>query len=199
MYFYLYMIVDVYSRKIVGWEVHSMESAELGASLVHKAVMSEGCLLDPPVLHTDNGSPQKGFTMKAKLETLGVTPSFSRPRVSNDNPYSESLFRTFKYRPEYPVKGFENIDAAPQWVDRFVGWYNDEHRHSAIRYATPSQRHKGEDIEILANRHRVYQKAKKRRKERWSGSIRIWEPITEVWLNCPKDAETNVSALSKAA
>jgi transposase InsO family protein len=199
MYFYLYMIVDVYSRKIVGWEVHPMESAELGASLVHKAVMSEGCLLDPPVLHADNGSPQKGFTMKAKLEALGVTPSYSRPRVSNDNPYSESLFRTFKYRPEYPVKGFENIDAARQWVGRFVGWYNDEHRHSAIRYVTPSQRHKGEDIEILANRHRVYKKAKKYRKERWSGSTRNWEPITEVWLNCPKDAETNVSALLRAA
>lgn len=199
MFFYLYMIMDVYSRKIVGWEVHPMESADLGASLLHKAVMSEGCLLAPPVLHADNGSPQKGFTMKAKLEALGVTPSYSRPRVSNDNPYSESLFRTFKYRPEYPVKGFNSIEAARQWVSHFVGWYNDEHFHSAIRYVTPSQRHKGEDIEILANRHRVYQKAKQRRHERWSGSTRNWEPITEVWLNCPKQAETDVSALSKAA
>jgi putative transposase len=161
--------------------------------------MSEGCLLEPPVLHADNGGPQKGFTMKAKLEALGVTPSYSRPRVSNDNPYSESLFRTVKYRPEYPVKGFESIEVARQWVGRFVAWYNDEHRHSAIRYVTPSQRHKGEDIEILANRNRVYQKAKQRRHERWSRSTRNWEPITEVWLNCPKDAETNVSALSKAA
>ena len=166
MYFYLYMIVDIYSRKIVGWEVHPMESAELGASLVHKAVISEGCLLDPPVLHADNGGPQKGFTMKAKLEALGVTPSYSRPRVSNDNPYSESLFRTIKYRPEYPVKGFGSIEVARRWVGRFVKWYNDDHRHSAIRYVTPSQRHKGEDIEILANRHRVYQKAKQHRKER---------------------------------
>jgi putative transposase len=199
MFFYLYMIMDVYSRKIVGWEVHPMESAELGASLVHKAVMSEGCLLDPPVLHADNGSPQKGFTMKAKLEALGVTPSYSRPRVSNDNPYSESLFRTFKYRPEYPVKGFDSIEVAQQWVGCFVKWYNDEHRHSAIRYVTPSQRHNGEDIEILTNRHQVYQKAKQRRKERWSGSTRNWEPIAKVWLNCPKEAETNVSALSKAA
>jgi len=199
MFFYLYMIMDIYSRKIVGWEVHPMESAELGAALVHKAVLSEGCLLDPPVLHADNGGPQKGFTMKAKLEALGVTPSYSRPRVSNDNPYSESLFRTFKYRPEYPVKGFESIEAARQWVGRFVGWYNDEHRHSAIRYVTPSQRHKGEDIRILSHRHRVYQQAKQRRQNRWSGSTRNWEPIKEVWLNCPKDAETSVSALSKAA
>jgi putative transposase len=199
MFFYLYMIMDVYSRKIVGWEVHPMESAELGAALVHKAILSEGCLLDPPVLHADNGGPQKGFTMKAKLEALGVTPSYSRPRVSNDNPYSESLFRTFKYRPEYPVKGFASIDAARQWTDRFVGWYNNEHRHSAIRYVTPSQRHKGEDIRILSHRHQVYQQAKQRRQNRWSGSTRNWEPIKEVWLNCPKDAETSVSALSKAA
>jgi transposase InsO family protein len=199
MFFYLYMIMDVYSRKIVGWEVHSMESAELGASLVHKAVMSERCLLDPPVLHADNGGPQKGFTMKAKLEALGVTPSYSRPRVSNDNPYSESLFRTFKYRPEYPSKGFASIDVARQWVGCFVRWYNDEHLHSAIRYVTPCQRHTGEDIEILANRHIVYKKAKQRHKERWSGSTRNWDPVTEVWLNCPKNAENSVSALSKAA
>ena len=199
MFFYLYMIMDVYSRKVVGWEVHPMESAELSASLIHKAILSEGCLLDPPVLHADNGGPQKGFSMKAKLEALGVTPSYSRPRVSNDNPYSESLFRTFKYRPEYPVKGFESIKAARRWVGRFVNWYNDEHRHSAIRYVTPSQRHMGEDIKILAHRHRVYQQAKQRRQDRWSGSTRNWEPISEVWLNCPKDAQSNVSAISKAA
>jgi transposase InsO family protein len=105
MFFYLYMIMDVYSRKVVAWEVHPMENAELAADLLHKAVLSERCVLNPPVLHADNGGPQKGFTMKAKLEALGVTPSYSRPRVSNDNPYSEALFRTFKYRPQYPVKG----------------------------------------------------------------------------------------------
>ena len=108
--------MDIYSRKIVGWEVHPVESAELAAALVHKAVVSERCLLNPPVLHADNGSPQKGFTMKAKLDALGVTPSYSRPQTSNDNRYSESLFRTFKYRPEYPMKGFDNINAARQWV-----------------------------------------------------------------------------------
>ena len=199
MFFYLYMIMDVYSRKVVAWEVHPMESADLGASLLHKAILSEGCLLDPPVLHADNGGPQKGFTMKAKLEALGVTPSYSRPRVSNDNPYSESLFRTFKYRPKYPVKGFKSIEATRQWVSRFAKWYNEEHRHSAIRFVTPSQRHGKEDIKILANRRRVYHMAKQRRQDRWSGSTRNWEPIEEVWLNGPKDAENNVSMLSKAA
>jgi len=118
MYFYLYMIVDIYSRKIVGWEVNPVETAKLAAKLLHKAILAEGCLLNPPVLHADNGGPQKGFTMRAKLEALGVTPSYSRPRVSNDNPYSESLFRTCKYRPEYPVKGFDSIDAARKWVKK---------------------------------------------------------------------------------
>lgn len=199
LFFYLYMIMDIYSRKVVAWEVHPLESAELAATLVHKAVLSEGCLLDPPVLHADNGGPQKGFTLKAKLEALGVTPSYSRPRVSNDNPYSESLFRTFKYRPEYPVKGFESINAAREWVSDFVKWYNGEHRHSAIRYVTPDQRHKGEDLNILAKRRRVYRKARESRPERWSRSVRNWQPIEKVWLNCPKEAETQASALSKAA
>jgi transposase InsO family protein len=199
MFFYLYMIMDVYSRKVVAWEVHPMENAELAADLLHKAVLSERCVLNPPVLHADNGGPQKGFTMKAKLEALGVTPSYSRPRVSNDNPYSESLFRTFKYRPQYPVKGFESIDVARQWVGDFVEWYNDTHRHSAIRYVTPNQRHSGADLKILAGRRRVYQKAKRQRPDRWSGRIRNWDPIEEVWLNCPKDAEASLSKLSKAA
>lgn len=199
MFFYLYMIMDVYSRKIVGWEVHPVESAEFSAELVHKAILAEGCILDPPVLHSDNGAPQKGFTMRAKLEALGVTPSYSRPRVSNDNPCSESLFRTCKYRPEYPVGGFESIEAARRWVGRFVEWYNNEHRHSAIRYLTPSQRHKGEDDEILARRRKVYQQAKQRRGERWSGPTRNWQPVESVWLNRPKDTKTESSPLSKAA
>lgn len=199
MFFYLYMIMDVYSRKIVGWEVHTLESSDLSAALVHKAILSEGCLLNPPVLHADNGGPQKGFTMKAKLEALGVTPSYSRPRVSNDNPYSESLFRTVKYRPQYPKKGFENIDTARKWVSRFVKWYNEEHRHSAIRYVTPCQRHKGEDQKILALRHRVYQQARQRRQNRWSGQTRNWQPVKEVWLNRPNEGQTERSSLLKVA
>lgn len=199
MYFYLYMIVDIYSRKIVGWEVNPVETAELAAKLLHKAILTEGCLLNPPVLHADNGGPQKGFTMRAKLEALGVTPSYSRPRVSNDNPYSESLFRTCKYRPEYPVKGFDSIDAARKWVRKFVCWYNEQHLHSAIRYVTPAQRHRGEDAKLLANRHRVYQLAKQKQPNRWSGESRNWQPVQEVWLNCPKDSETEVVQLLRVA
>jgi putative transposase len=112
LFFYLYMIVDVFSRKIVGWEIYDRECAEYAAVFVQKAVWSEGCTINPPVLHSDNGSAMKGFTMLAKLQNLGIMPSFSRPQVSNDNPYSEALFRTCKYRPDYPRNGFEIITEA---------------------------------------------------------------------------------------
>jgi transposase InsO family protein len=137
LFFYLYLIVDLYSRKIVGWEVHERESAAHAAALVQRAVLAEGGLQRPRVLHADNGSPQKGSTLLATLQALGITPSYSRPRVSDDNPFSEALFRTCKYRPDYPVGGFESLQAARQWVLRFVHWYNHEHRHSALRFLTP--------------------------------------------------------------
>ncbi|KNX41591.1 Integrase core domain protein [Roseovarius tolerans] len=100
MFFYLYLIVDIFSRKIVGWEVHERESADLAAVLIRQAVLAEGCFMQPLVLHADNGSPMKGATMKTTMEKLGITASYSRPRVSNDNPFSEALFRTCKYRPD---------------------------------------------------------------------------------------------------
>lgn len=199
MFFYLYMVLDVYSRKIVGWEIHSLENAEMAADLIQKAVLAEGCVLNPPVLHSDNGAPQKGFTMKAKLESLGIMASYSRPRVSNDNPYSEALFRTVKYRPAYPAKGFGSVDDARQWVGAFVSWYNQEHRHSAIRYVTPIQRHIGEDRIILDNRRRVYQKAQEQHPARWSGNIRNWDRIESVWLNRPKGAGIDALVWKAAA
>ena len=130
----------------------------------------------------------KGATMLTTLQQLGVMPSFSRPHVSDDNPYSEALFRTAKYRPEYPAKGFASIDTARQWASDFVAWYNYEHCHSQIRYVTPVQRHTGQDLSILENRRRVYQIAKERRPERWRGQIRNWDHIDHVWLNYPKEA-----------
>ena len=187
LFFYLYMILDVFSRKIVGWEVHHSENSFNAAVLIEKTVWSEGCILNPPVLHADNGSAQKGFTLRAKLEALGISASYSRPRVSNDNPFSEALFRTVKYRPEYPTGGFDLIEAARTWVKRFVFWYNHEHRHSAIRFVTPVKRHSGEDLQILEARRRVYELAKAGSPERWSGNTRNWNYIAEVWLNPPAD------------
>ena len=182
-FFYLYLILDIFSRKIVGWEVYERETAEFAAQVLQRAVWAEGCLTSPLVLHADNGSPMKGATMKVTMERLGVTASFSRPRVSNDNPFSEALFRTCKYAPTWPTRGFASIEAARSWVAGFVGWYNTEHRHSAIRFVTPEQRHRGEDRALLASRHQVYERARAARPERWSGRTRNWTPVGAVWLN----------------
>ena len=198
MYFYLYMIVDVFSRKVVGWEVHLEENGFNAAILVQKAILSEGCMLDPPVLHSDNGSPQKAFTLRSKLDVLGVTPSYSRPHVSDDNPYSEALFRTVKYRPDYPYKGFKTLDDARVWVKGFVNWYNHEHQHSAIRYVTPVERHEYRDEQALEMRRQVYESAKAKHPERWSGKTRNWDYISEVWLNPPAEAETSKTCAGAA-
>jgi len=183
LFFYLYLVMDVYSRKIVGWQIYEMESSALAADLMTDICQREGIKRNQVTLHSDNGSPMKGATMLATLQELGVIPSFSRPSVSNDNPYSESLFRTLKYRPEYPEKAFEDLPAARTWVQGFVNWYNHEHLHSAIKFVTPEQRHTGEDKEILAKRKQIYQQAKLKYPERWSGEIRNWDEIGEVYLN----------------
>ena len=193
-FYRLYLTLDVFSRKIVGWEVHENESADHASMLIRKACLTEGIHEDGLVLHSDNGGPMKGATMLATLQKLGVVPSFSRPSVSDDNPYSESLFRTLKYAPTYPNKPFESIEAARQWVHGFVQWYNNEHRHSAIRYVTPNQRHRGVDKELLKQRDTVYEAARERHPERWSGKTRNWNPVAAVWLNPPKEnqAEKNL-------
>lgn len=198
-FYRLYLVEDIFSRKIVGWEVHEQESAEHASVLIRKACLAEGIHQDGLVLHADNGGPMKGATMLATLQRLGVVPSFSRPSVSDDNPYSESLFRTLKYTPAYPRKPFESLEATRQWVHRFVQWYNHEHRHSAIRYVTPSERHGGKDAVLLKRREAVYEAARKRTPQRWSGKTRNWEPVAEVWLNPPKEHQADKDKKLKAA
>ena len=182
-HYYLYLIEDIYSRKIVGWEVYDRESGGDAATLLERSVWTEQCVKSQLVLHSDNGSPMKSFTLRAKMQELGVTSSYSRPRVSNDNPYSESLFRTVKYHPRWPSEGFEDIDAARTWVKGFVQWYNHEHRHSRIKFVTPVQRHTGEDKEILHKRDVLYTKMKKRNPLRWSTTTRNWQHEAIVELN----------------
>lgn len=194
-FFYLYMIIDVYSRKIVGWEVHIEESAQLAAKLVQSAIHEEGADPRRLVLHADNGGPMKGSTMLATLQRLGVVASFSRPSVSDDNPFAEALFRTLKYRPGYPSKPFANIESARAWVQGFVTWYNHEHLHSGIRYVTPSDRHAGRDKAILAQRHELYTQAKENTPRRWSGSTRNWSPIGDVYLN-PVKHEVHIQPIA---
>jgi len=182
-FLYLYLILDIFSRKIVGWEVHERESGDLAAELIRKAVLAEGCVLAPLVLHADNGSPMKAATMKATLERLGVIASYSRPRVSDDNPFSEALFRTCKYRPNWPSKGFAKKIEAQAWVEGFVRWYNTEHRHSGIRFVTPQMRHSGIEVAILEGRASVYATARAANPSRWTGPTRNWQPIGPVTLN----------------
>ena len=194
LFFYLYLIIDIFSRDIVGWEVWAEESAEHASELIKRTCLRQKRLTTMPlVLHSDNGSPMKGATMLAALYDLGITPSNSRPRVSNDNPYSESLFKTLKYRPNYQPKGFETIEEAREWCQLFVKWYRYDNHHSGIKFLTPAQRHAGRSEEILKNRHDVYEAAKAAHPERWNGrETRNWDNITEVWLNpdkvCDEDA-----------
>lgn len=185
-FFYLYLVLDIFSRKIVGWQVHSDELSALAADLMTDICSREKVKRDQVTLHSDNGSPMKGATMLATLQELGVIPSFSRPSVSNDNPYSESIFRTLKYRPEYPEKAFKDINDARKWVTVFTKWYNEEHRHSGIKFVTPSERHQGLDNAILLNREEVYNRAKAQNPSRWSGKIKNWDLIKEVKLNPEK-------------
>ena len=188
-WFYLYLIVDLYSRKIVGWEVHERDDAHHAAHVVRQAALAEGiaALTRKPVLHGDNGATLKATTVLAMLHWLGVKPSYSRPRVSDDNAYAESLFRTAKYRPEFPAKGFADLDAARAWAVGFVRWYNVDHRHSGIGYVSPAQRHAGQDHAILAARHALYLEARARNPARWTGHTRDWSHIGAVTLNPERD------------
>lgn len=199
VFFYLYLILDIDSRKIVGWEVFEAESAEYAARVVQQACLREGVTGPPRVLHSDNGAPMKGATLLATLQRLGVMPSFSRPSVSNDNPYSEARFKTLKYPPTFPAQPFNCLPPAREWVWGFERWYNHQHKHSALNFLTPAQRHSGADAAILAHRKAVYEAAKARHPERWAKGIRTWDLPEGVWLNPPKSAPPEEASTSKAA
>ena len=194
-FFYLYVILDLYSRKIVGWEVHDKDDAQHATDVVRRTALSEGISLleNKPVLHGDNGASLKSTTVLAMLQWLGMKPSYSRPRVSDDNAFSESLFRTAKYRPEFPSKGFFDRDEARHWATNFVHWYNVEHRHSGIRYVSPAQRHAGDDHAILAARHALYDQARQLNPARWSGATRDWTPVRAVALNPERDCAVRMA------
>ena len=192
VYLHLYLIMDVWSRRIVGWRIADGDSAQIAAELITEACRDGD--VDPRglVLHSDNGKPMRANTMIATLQWLGVVPSFSRPHVSDDNPYSESLFRTLKHTPAYPQTPFAPITAAQRWMSRFTGWYNGEHRHSGIRYVTPNERHDGRERDILDRRHQLYELARRSNPERWATSTRNWNPVGLVVLNPPKAAAIGI-------
>lgn len=195
MYYKLYVIMDIFSRKIVGWEVWKDELGELASELIERAVLSEHINGKPLVLHSDNGAPMKSYTLKAKLEMLGVMTSYSRPRVSNDNPYSEALFKTCKYTSNYPQNGFKNIEEARDWVSIFVNWYNTIHYHSGLNFVTPMSRHTGSAKEIMEHRKKVYKSARELHPQRFNRGIRNWELPEEVALNPVSENGQNIKGI----
>lgn len=196
MYFYLYLVMDVYSRKIVAWSIHERQCADLGSALIKQACLDEGVDRGQLVLHSDNGKPMKGATMLAMLEILGVMPSFSRPSVSDDNPFSESLFKTVKYHPSFPyVSRFDSIEDARVWMEAFAIWYNTQHLHSGLKFVTPHQRHVGEDKAVLDKRHQVYLMAKRQKPERWARHTRDWSQPGVVTLNPDKKSSGDGAAM----
>lgn len=198
-HFYLYLFEDIFSRKIVGWQVFDSESAEQASELLLDICERQRIARDQLTVHSDNGSPMKGETMLSTLQRLGVAHTRSRPAVSNDNPYIESIFRTLKYRSQLPVKPFADVLAARRWVTALVHWYNHEHRHSAIGFVTPAQRHAGQDQQMLKQRAQVYALAQQRHPLRWSKQTRQWEFVGIVHLNPDKPESEEVKILKKAA
>ena len=198
-YFYLYLYVDVWSRRILGCDVHMEQTSELASNLLRTICAEHAIEANSAVLHQDNGAPMKGATFLATMEHLGITKSFSRPRVSDDNAFIESLFRHLKYVPGFPSAGFASLEAAQAWVEKFVHWYNHEHLHSSIGYVTPDDRHHGRDIAILAKRERLYANAQKKNPRRWSGSVRKWSRPDTVTLNPERAVEVQPATSAKVA
>ena len=199
-FYYLYMVMDVWSRRILGVEVHERESGELAKHFFDRVCRDEG--ISPrsaTILHSDNGAPMRSITLAAKLVELGIERSFSRPRVSNDNAYTESLFRTMKYHQSYPLRRFRDLLSVRTWADGFVDWYNTEHQHSEIRFVTPDDRHYGREAAKLSKRKEVYELARQKNPERWARQTRNWEPITTVRLNPERKKAPEEALCSEAA
>ena len=180
-FYKLYMIMDLFSRKIVGWEVFMEENSDNSQQVLERTIFAHGA---PDYLHGDNGKPLKNANLHAMLLGREIQPSHSRPRVSNDNAHAESLFRTVKYHPSLPDRPFTSLEQARNWVLGFVRWYNHEHRHKGIGMVTPNQKHRGEDQSVLAARREAYAAAKARKPERWNGrDTRAWKQVTQTTLN----------------
>ncbi len=184
-FFYGYVIIDIYSRLIVHAEVYPADNAEYATEFLAEAFRKHGIKPRSLVLHSDNGASMKAVETLALLNEWGVRFSHSRPRVSNDNPYSEAFFKTLKYKGgRYPKQGFRSLKNAREWVAKFVTSYNNDHFHSGIGYVTPQSRFNNEDVEILAQRKQVLEKARKKNPERWiSRKVMNCEPAGSQFLN----------------
>jgi putative transposase len=184
-YFYLYVILDIFSRYVVGWLVANCESSELARALIEESCTRQGVQEEQLTLHSDRGSSMKSKPVAHLLSDLGVTKSHSRPHVSNDNPFSESNFKTLKYRPEFPDR-FGSLEHARNHCRDFFPWYNDEHHHSGISMLTPADLHYGRGKAIVDARHQTMLQAFEANPRRFHGKMpKAPELPSEVWINKP--------------
>jgi len=184
-FFSLYKVLDVFSRYVVGWMVATRESADLAKDLIEETCRKQEIVPGMLTIHADNGSPMKAFTFSQLLTDLGVTKSHSRPSVSNDNPFSESAFKTLKYRPGYPER-FGSIEDARSFCRTFFTWYNTEHRHSGIAMLTPEHVHYHTHQEVLNARSLILVKAYQLHPERFvKGAPKVHKVPSAVWINKP--------------
>jgi putative transposase len=173
--------LDIYSRKIVAWSIDTIESDKVAKGLIERACIREGIDPDRLILHSDRGAQMTSTTIAELLEDLGVTRSLSRPRTSNDNPFSEANFKTAKYRPDYPDR-FASVDEARTWMRRFARWYNHDHYHSGIGYLHPADVHAGTAHETVAARQQVLDAAYTANPPTVPAPA---SPPTEAWINKP--------------
>ena len=189
-YFYLYVILDIFSRYVVGWMVAPRESAELAKRLIADTCLKQGIVAGDLTIHADRGTSMTSKPVALMLADLGVTKTHSRPQVSNDNPYSESQFKTLKYRPEFPDR-FGSIEDSRAFCQRFFPWYNHDHHHSGIGLLTPEMLHYGMAAEVIEQRQKVLDQAYVRNPERFTHAHPIHPPQpTAVWINPPIPAAT---------
>jgi transposase InsO family protein len=182
-YFYLYLIMDVFSRRIMGWEIHEEENTVRAATFIRRTCQANGIHPRGLILHSDNGGPMKGIMTLSALRELGIIPSFSRPHVRDDNAFSEALFRTLKRPSSFPSSPFHSLNEARACMERFTTWYNLQHRHSALSFVTPDQRYHYQDHLILSRRRELYERARRLHPARWARHAREWAPPDTVPLN----------------
>ncbi len=195
-YYYLYKILDVFSRYVVGWMIAYRESGDLARDLIEETCRKQEIIPGTLTVHADNGSSMKSGTLCQLLTDLGVTKTHSRPHVSNDNPFSESAFKTLKYWPGYP-KRFGSIADARLFCHQFFGWYNTEHRHSGIAMVTPENVHYYTHQEVLYAREQTLANACRLHPERFvKGIPTVRQVPSEVWINKPKSAKENCYEVS---
>lgn len=180
-FYFAYTIIDIYDRSIVGWSIETQESDDHAHKLFHRVIRD--LKVHPQIIHSDNGNPMRGMTLAVFLDSLFISRSYSRPRVSDDNPFIESWHKTLKYSVDYP-NFFESLEGARTWYANFINWYNTDHLHSGLGYVTPEQRRTGEADTVYKKRNETLLNARLLNPSRWrKDKVKIYAslPVTAVY------------------